>query len=119
MIERTPYRNVEVPVLKVQLEFEDGVLPVHICGEVLLGRRTFSEEFVIDLSDQDAFALGVSRIHAALIYDGENIMIEDRGSDEGTRLNGNLLMPFQPYVIREGDTITLGRLMFGFCTNFR
>jgi pSer/pThr/pTyr-binding forkhead associated (FHA) protein len=55
---------------------------------------------------------GVSRRHA-IIRRGENTLtLIDLGSTNGTHLNGQRLTPNQPRVLRDGDEIRMGRLVF-------
>jgi hypothetical protein len=48
----------------------------------------------------------VSRHHSRLFLQGDNYAIEDRGSTNGTSVNGQRLLG--PYVVRPGELITLG-----------
>ncbi len=65
----------------------------------------------VDLSLFDAAELGVSRIHAAIDYAPEAPTITDLGSTNGTYLNGQRLMPDQPYLLRYADEVRLGKLI--------
>ncbi len=76
----------------------------------ILGRGQTSEDFVLDLSIFDAFALGVSRRHALLYMKNNQIFIEDLGSVEGTWLNDQWLIPFKPYPVTRTSILKLGRL---------
>ena len=104
------YKTVTQTIMAIWLDFGCTVLPVEISGEVLLGRKGASDQKVIDLSGFDAYALGVSRIHAALFCENGRLYLEDRGSDEGTWLRDQLCMPFKRYELMPGDVIRLGRL---------
>jgi hypothetical protein len=64
----------------------------------------------VDLSPFDARENGISRLHARLMHIGEQWMIEDLQSSNGTRLNGRKLVPGQRYVVRNGDQIQFGGL---------
>lgn len=76
----------------------------------ILGRGQNPEEFVLDLSVFDAFALGVSRRHALLYMKNNQIFIEDLGSVEGTWLNDQWLIPFKSYPVTRTSVLRLGRL---------
>jgi pSer/pThr/pTyr-binding forkhead associated (FHA) protein len=65
----------------------------------------------IDLIDDLAMECGVSREHAAIFGRGDDVMIEDLGSTNGTLLNGNRLDPYIPEVLNHGDQLQLGRLL--------
>jgi hypothetical protein len=51
----------------------------------------------------------VSRCHAELRFDGRQHGIVDLGSQHGSALNGQALLPHQLYVVRPGDVVTLAR----------
>ena len=55
---------------------------------------------------------GVSRRHARIFEEGEAFFVEDSGSANGTRVNGELLTEKMP--LQDGDTITLGPVVFEF-----
>jgi ABC-type multidrug transport system ATPase subunit/predicted component of type VI protein secretion system/ABC-type multidrug transport system permease subunit len=50
----------------------------------------------------------VSRQHARIERRGEDLLLTDLGSGNGTRLNGTPLPPWTPTPLRPGDTITIG-----------
>lgn len=50
----------------------------------------------------------VSRHHALLRWDGNQALLMDLGSSNGTYLNGNLLQPQQLYALKVGDVIDIG-----------
>jgi pSer/pThr/pTyr-binding forkhead associated (FHA) protein len=64
----------------------------------------------IDLAPYSARENGVSRIHAAIQMQDDNVTIKDMGSCNGTRVNGVRVQPGQFYVLSDGDEIRLGRL---------
>jgi pSer/pThr/pTyr-binding forkhead associated (FHA) protein len=49
----------------------------------------------------------MSRAHAAIGYDGTHFYVQDLGSTNGTRVNGNRE---QKTVLRNGDEVQLGKL---------
>ncbi len=68
--------------------------------EVLVGR-----DAAVDLrldSDQ------VSLVHLALRQQRGRLLAEDRGSTNGTRLDGDLLPPGEPQPLRAGSALALG-----------
>jgi pSer/pThr/pTyr-binding forkhead associated (FHA) protein len=80
--------------------------------EFTLGRTIEGQPILpdVDLSPFDAFTLGVSRLHAALrIINGE-VVVTDLGSSNGTRVNGQKIVPHVDYPINHGDIIALGKL---------
>ena len=50
--------------------------------------------------------INVSRLHAELRRSGDSWTIEDRGSTNGTKVNGELIVT--PTALRAGDTVSLG-----------
>lgn len=80
-------------------------------GEYILGR--FSENKVnqpdIDLSPYNAYALGISRIHAVIKVKNFNLSIMDLESSNGTRINKQQIMSKVEYPLNDGDLITLGQ----------
>jgi pSer/pThr/pTyr-binding forkhead associated (FHA) protein len=64
----------------------------------------------IDLSAYQAYASGVSRLHAVLKLIGTRIIIMDLGAANGTYLNGKRLSPNVEQTVNHGDIISLGKL---------
>ncbi len=82
--------------------------------ELMLGRADVRSEWMPDL-DMSSFGgaeLGVSRRHAAIRRGENTLMLVDLGSANGTHLNGQRLTPDQPRVLRDGDEIRMGKLVF-------
>jgi pSer/pThr/pTyr-binding forkhead associated (FHA) protein len=65
----------------------------------------------IDLTAYGGMEKGVSRIHAAVEPKGNLLTLIDLGSSNGTYLNGHRLPPNEPYTLREGDEIHLGKMV--------
>jgi hypothetical protein len=66
----------------------------------------------VDLHASGAPDKGVSRKHALIIRKDEgSLSIVDKGSPNGTYLNGQKLIPNQPRVLRDGDELRLGHLV--------
>lgn len=64
----------------------------------------------IDLGPFDAYAQGVSRIHAELQLKPEGLFLIDLDSANGTVVNGNRIEAVKAVQIRHGDLIQLGGL---------
>jgi len=79
---------------------------------ITLGRADRERNAIptIDLSDDNALVLGVSRLHAKILYINGCFYIKDMGSVNGTWLNNFRLEPHQAVPIDRGDHIRLGRL---------
>src|SRR5664279_3631180 len=82
-------------------------------GETVLGRSDSSSTQVpdLDLTPYGALEMGVSRVHAAIFRNDDTLTLVDKGSANGTHLNGQRLVPNQPRVLRDGDEIRLGKLI--------
>ncbi len=84
-------------------------------GGLVIGRSVGEEKALpvdVDLSGQDAEALGVSRLHLGLGYDAEyqTVQVFDIGSANGSFLNGQRLHRNERRILRDGDELRLGRL---------
>ena len=98
----------------ISLHLIDSAQVIHLTerNEFTLGRAIEGQPILpdVDMSPFDAFTLGVSRLHAALrIVNGE-VVITDLGSSNGTRVNGQKIVPHVDYPISHGDVIALGKL---------
>jgi hypothetical protein len=88
------------------------MLPLMDRNEFTLGRVSDGQPIMpdIDLSAYQAYASGVSRLHAILKRIGSRVVIMDLGSANGTYLNGRRLDPNLEQSINHGDIIALGKL---------
>jgi hypothetical protein len=88
------------------------ILPLADRSEFTLGRSTKDQPIVpdVDLTQNNAYASGVSRLHAVLKTIQKETVIMDLGSSNGTYLNGNRLAPYIVTPVTHGDVIHLGRL---------
>jgi hypothetical protein len=98
----------------VSLRLVDSGQIVHLAGrnEFTLGRVTEGQPILpdVDLSGYEAYAQGVSRLHAALKIINSRVVITDLGSSNGTRVNGQKILPNFDYPLNHGDVIALGKL---------
>jgi|SRR5688572_28076074 len=79
--------------------------------EFVLGRVGGSTaEAMVDLTNYDAFVMGVSRRHALIRAAGEKYVLIDLNSSNGTWLNGQRLVPTRTYDLPSGGVIQLGRM---------
>lgn len=62
----------------------------------------------IDLTPYFGAQLGVSRLHAEIIFTNGRFHIKDMGSTNGTRINGKKISPYRLVPFRSGDEIRLG-----------
>lgn len=78
--------------------------------EITLGRVDLYTDFEpdVNLSTFGAWEHGVSRLHASIRRDGNQLFLLDLGSTNGTFLNDEQLPPRQPHLLHDGDRIRLG-----------
>jgi len=88
------------------------VLPLSSRLEFTMGRISEGQPIMpdIDLSPYQAYAAGVSRLHAVIRKNGNRIVFMDLGSANGTYINGKRLAPNAEQVLSHGDIIALGKL---------
>ena len=79
--------------------------------EYTIGRTAEGQPILpdVDLSQFEAYAQGVSRLHAALKIHNQRVVITDLGSSNGTRVNGQKIVPHVDYPLNHGDMIALGK----------
>ena len=64
----------------------------------------------LDLTEDGAGEMGVSRLHARLLLRGDQVMVEDLHSANGTWVNQVQLSPNRPFPLQHGDVLRLGKL---------
>lgn len=98
----------------VCLHFVDTgqVLDLELNREYLIGRQHRSQPILpdIDLTPFKAYEWGISRLHASLSIQMDQVSITDLGSANGTWHGGVKLAPNQPYLLKHGDVVHLGNL---------
>jgi len=65
----------------------------------------------IDVTDDISPSKSVSRRHARILKQGNEVMVEDLGSVNGTYINSKKLDPYLPETLHHGDTLQLGTLL--------
>ena len=100
----------------------EGGVGIHIVGapkpyyvpiyhEFIIGRQADATlESVLDLSDLDAFNMGVSRRHVLIRRTDIGFEVTDLASRNGTWLNSEQLIPNKPYPFASGAQLRLGRM---------
>lgn len=85
---------------------------IRIEDQMILGRsgNAGSENVYLNLDSYGAAEMGVSRQHAMLTRDGNQVFITDLGSTNHTFLNGERLVENTPHIVHDGDNVRLGRL---------
>jgi hypothetical protein len=88
------------------------ILPLGDRTEFTLGRVSEAQPIMpdIDLTPYQAYANGVSRLHAVLKREGKRVFVMDLGSSNGTYLNGKRLTPNLDQTLNHGDMLALGKL---------
>lgn len=112
----------EAPVAPPPAPITEAQVSLHIIrtGQILplVGRQQFTLGRIsqgqsilpdIDLTPYDAYSQGVSRLHATIKIGEEDILVEDLGSSNGTRINNNKIGPHEDHILNHGDVISLGR----------
>jgi hypothetical protein len=101
--------------MMLRLEIDGAPTPIVIYPktETSLGRRDPGTGAApdIDLTAYAGYRKGVSRHHAMLRLREKLLEIYDLGSSNGTAVNGVRLSAHQPYPLRDGDEITLGKMV--------
>ncbi|MGZ9223939.1 MAG: FHA domain-containing protein [Anaerolineales bacterium] len=88
------------------------ILPLASRNEFTLGRLSEGQPIMpdIDLTPYQAYASGVSRLHAVVKRDSNRIMVMDLGSSNGTYVNGRRINPHVEESLSHGDIVALGKL---------
>lgn len=82
--------------------------------KIVLGRSGFATDAqpTIDFTPYNGVGLGVSRQHATISRPGDNYVIQDLGSTNGTWVNETRLAKDKFHELKNGDVIRLGQLTF-------
>jgi hypothetical protein len=88
------------------------ILPLASRNEFTLGRLSEGQPIMpdIDLTPYQAYASGVSRLHAVVKRDAERVLVMDLGSSNGTYVNGRRINPHVEESLSHGDILALGKL---------
>jgi hypothetical protein len=101
------------PAIGLAIYSFDSSIPIAVAKEkeFILGREAGEgSEKIIDLTNRDGFAMGVSRRHAMIRAVENGYTIIDLNSSNGTWLNGQILMPSVVNELPSGANIQLGYL---------
>lgn len=88
------------------------ILPLASRTEFTMGRLSEGQPIMpdIDLTPYQAYASGVSRLHAVVKREADRTVVMDLGSSNGTYLNGRRLNPHTEEELKHGDVVALGKL---------
>lgn len=106
---RAEERRVYPMRLNLKLIDFNEIISVQLSDCLLLGRNSDPAPD-IDLTELDDADYGISRMHAAFLYDGRSLAIEDLNSRNGTRINGFHVEGGKPYPLHNGDELEIGHL---------
>lgn len=67
-----------------------------------------------ELTDCEIADGSVSRIHARLYRSDGSIWVEDLRSENGTFLNGDRMLPNEPWALKPGDELKFGKCLYRF-----
>ncbi len=102
------------PSSEVVLELLDMNQKLHVepRGHVSLGRADEESHWqpTVDLTPYGAVEQGVSRVHADLYFEGEQVFLLEVGSANGTRVNGKKVYLGNAEQIHDGDIVELGQM---------
>lgn len=90
--------------LSVEVTCGGRMTSVEISAEAMIGRPERGITPAIDMSADDA----VSRRHGRIFREADSFQLEDLGSTNGTRLNGQAVTPGSAIPLNPGDRIELG-----------
>jgi hypothetical protein len=109
----SPVSAVNQSEALVSLHLIESGMILHLSGhaEYTIGRTSDGQPILpdVDLSPYEAYAQGVSRLHSSLKINNQRIYITDLGSSNGTRVNGQKIMPNVDYPLNHGDVVALGK----------
>ncbi len=88
------------------------VIPLGGKEHFTLGRVSEGQPIMpdVDLSPYQAYAAGVSRLHAIVKRSADGMAFMDLGSANGSFLNGKRLAPNEEHPLRHGDVVALGKM---------
>jgi len=106
--------NVEGEGTSLSLYLVDSGQLLNLAGknDFTLGRIAEGQPVIpdVDLTPYEAFSLGVSRLHASIKIVNDKVILTDLGSSNGTRVNGQKIVPHLEYPLNHGDMIAMGKL---------
>jgi len=99
-------------VVELRVVGTTSVIQIEVAESLIIGRSDKDKRVLpqVDLSEFNAYYMGVSRQHAVISARNSRITIHDLNSANGTFINGGRLEPQLEYRLRHGDQLTLGKL---------
>lgn len=101
------------------VEADSAVFDLAGKTEVMIGREDPISNIYpdVDLTPHGGEEGGVSRLHAKLLLNGGQYLVEDQNSTNFTYVNRQRLQPKTPTPIKDGDELKLGRVAMKFQTS--
>lgn len=98
--------------IELSLPNSSEMIRFPLSEQTIIGRSVPGEvnQPDIDLTPFEAEEFGVSRRHIKLFSEDKKLMVVDLGSNNGTKLDGKPLNPYEPYTVKNQSELTLGRL---------
>lgn len=97
----------------IQLHLIESGQVLNLTGqtEYSIGRVSEGQPILpdVDLSPFEAYTQGVSRLHASLKVNNNRLFITDLGSSNGTRVNGQKIVPNVDFPVNHGDVVAFGK----------
>ncbi|NWF70939.1 MAG: FHA domain-containing protein [Chloroflexi bacterium] len=103
----------ERTALRFQIEGSMNPLLLALSPKMVIGRKDpiSGETPDVDLTPYAAYQMGVSRTHAFILYEANQLHLHDLGSRNGTYLNGQRVTPEHPQLLHDGDELRLGKII--------
>jgi pSer/pThr/pTyr-binding forkhead associated (FHA) protein len=101
------------------IQADNTVVDLRGKSEALVGREDPVSNVYpdVDMTPHNGEEGGVSRIHAKILINGNQYMLEDQNSTNSTFVNRQKLAPKTPTPIKDGDELRFGRVVTIFRTS--
>lgn len=101
------------------IQADNAVIDLKGKSEALVGREDPVSNVYpdVDMTPHNGEEGGVSRIHAKILINGNQYMLEDQNSTNSTFVNRQKLAPKTPTPIKDGDELRFGRVVTIFRTS--
>ena len=101
------------------IQADNTVVDLRGKSEALVGREDPVSNVYpdVDMTPHNGEEGGVSRIHAKILINGNQYMLEDQNSTNSTFINRQKLAPKTPTPIKDGDELRFGRVVTIFRTS--
>jgi pSer/pThr/pTyr-binding forkhead associated (FHA) protein len=117
VVSGAPPASAASPRLIIQAD--NTVVDLRGKSEALVGREDPVSSVYpdVDMTPHNGEEGGVSRIHAKILINGNQYMVEDQNSTNSTFVNRQKLAPKTPTPIKDGDELRFGRVVTIFRTS--